>query len=93
MSFHREESCESTGRSLVQSVSNPGGGSGSGSPKRRTYILRKLTLNGKFNPSTRKVEHVALRDVKNGGQNGALLTPRESQESMASSPLLQHNKA
>ena len=85
MSFHREESCESMGRSLAQSGTNSPQG-------RRTYILRKLTLNGKFNPTTQRVEHVALRDVKNGGQNGTLLTPRASQESMASSPLLSHSK-
>ena len=86
--IHREESCESTARSMLHSTAS--------TPKGRAIFLRKLPLNGQLNPNTQRVEHIALRDVSK--QNGAVLTSqmqmtqRVSRESLASSPLLVHKE-
>lgn len=53
LTIHHEESCESTGRTAIQSASSPG---------KRSYLIQRKLL--KLNPFTNKVEHVALKDIK-----------------------------
>ncbi len=82
--IHKEESCESTARTLVQSEASPG-------KRRGVQILRKLPLNGKFDLETERVEHVALTGLHpTGGLNGTLRASKASTETLPTSPLLDH---